>query len=74
MDGQIRSLKRGADIVVATPGRALDHLRRSTLRLDAIRVLVLDEADEMLDMGFAEDLEAILGRRPRNGRWRSFPP
>jgi ATP-dependent RNA helicase DeaD len=60
MDGQIRSLKRGADIVVATPGRALDHLRRSTLRLDAIRVLVLDEADEMLDMGFAEDLEAIL--------------
>jgi ATP-dependent RNA helicase DeaD len=60
MDGQIRSLKRGADVVVATPGRALDHLRRSTLRLDAIRVLVLDEADEMLDMGFAEDLEAIL--------------
>jgi ATP-dependent RNA helicase DeaD len=60
MDGQIRSLKRGTDVVVATPGRALDHLRRSTLRLDAIRVLVLDEADEMLDMGFAEDIEAIL--------------
>ena len=52
--------RRGADVVVATPGRALDHLRRKTLVLDALEVLVLDEADEMLDMGFAEDLEAIL--------------
>jgi ATP-dependent RNA helicase DeaD len=64
MDQQIRALTRGADVVVATPGRALDHIRRKTLLLDAIRVLVLDEADEMLDMGFAEDLEAILERRP----------
>jgi len=60
MEQQIRSLSRGADIAVATPGRALDHLRRKTLTLDAIRVLVLDEADEMLDMGFAEDIDAIL--------------
>ncbi len=60
MQQQIRSLGRGADIAVATPGRALDHLRRKTLTLDAVRVLVLDEADEMLDMGFAEDIDAIL--------------
>ena len=64
MDQQIRALKRGADVVVATPGRALDHLRRKTLELDALEVLVLDEADEMLDMGFAEDLEAILTSTP----------
>jgi ATP-dependent RNA helicase DeaD len=64
MDQQIRSLRRGADIVVATPGRALDHLRRKTLTLDALQVLVLDEADEMLDMGFAEDLETILNATP----------
>ncbi len=62
MSEQIRALRRGADIVVATPGRALDHLRRSTLKLDALAMLVLDEADEMLDMGFADDLEAILER------------
>jgi ATP-dependent RNA helicase DeaD len=60
MEQQIRSLSRGADIAVATPGRALDHLRRRTLQLDEVQVLVLDEADEMLDMGFVEDLEAIL--------------
>jgi ATP-dependent RNA helicase DeaD len=61
---QIRALDRGADIVVATPGRALDHIRRKTLALEALRILVLDEADEMLDMGFAEDLEAILTETP----------
>ncbi len=64
MQQQLRALDRGADIVVATPGRALDHIRRGTLLLDAIRVLVLDEADEMLDMGFAEDLDAILKETP----------
>jgi ATP-dependent RNA helicase DeaD len=64
MCDQIHALRRGADIIVATPGRALDHLRRSTLRLDALEVLALDEADEMLDMGFADDLEAILGQTP----------
>jgi ATP-dependent RNA helicase DeaD len=61
---QIRALERGADIVVATPGRALDHLRRSSLSLADVRLLVLDEADEMLDMGFADDIEAILETTP----------
>jgi ATP-dependent RNA helicase DeaD len=61
---QIRALERGADIVVATPGRALDHLRRQSLSLDAIQMLVLDEADEMLDMGFAEDIDTILESTP----------
>lgn len=64
MEQQIRALDRGAHIVVATPGRALDHIRRETLRLDGIRVLVLDEADEMLDMGFAEDIEQIIDGTP----------
>jgi ATP-dependent RNA helicase DeaD len=64
MDLQIRALGRGAAVVVATPGRALDHLKRQTLDLSALEVLVLDEADEMLDMGFAEDLDAILGATP----------
>jgi len=61
---QLRELSRGVDIVVATPGRALDHLNRGTLRLSAVEVVVLDEADEMLDMGFAEDLDAILAALP----------
>ena len=64
MHTQIRGLERGAHIVVATPGRALDHIRRGTLKLDGIRMLVLDEADEMLDMGFAEDLDEILKVTP----------
>jgi ATP-dependent RNA helicase DeaD len=64
MQQQTRALDRGADIVVATPGRALDHLRRKTLVLEALLVLVLDEADEMLDMGFAEDLDRILQATP----------
>jgi ATP-dependent RNA helicase DeaD len=57
---QLRALEGGVDVVVATPGRALDHIARGTLRLDAVEIVVLDEADEMLDMGFAEDIEAIL--------------
>jgi ATP-dependent RNA helicase DeaD len=64
MDQQIRSLRRGVDVVVATPGRALDLMRRKSLVLDDVAVLVLDEADEMLDMGFAEDLETILTATP----------
>ena len=64
MQQQLRSLKRGIDVVVATPGRALDHIRRKTLKLDSVQMVVLDEADEMLDMGFAEDLEAILAEVP----------
>ncbi len=61
---QLKVLKRGVDVVVATPGRALDHLRRGTLQLDQLHSVVLDEADEMLDMGFAEDLDAILEATP----------
>jgi ATP-dependent RNA helicase DeaD len=61
---QIRALERGANIVVATPGRALDHIRRGTLKLERLDILILDEADEMLDMGFAEDLDAILNATP----------
>jgi ATP-dependent RNA helicase DeaD len=57
---QLRALERGVDIVVATPGRALDHLTRGTLNLRGLEMVVLDEADEMLDMGFAEDIETIL--------------
>jgi ATP-dependent RNA helicase DeaD len=58
---QLRALEGGVDVVVATPGRALDHIGRGTLRLGNLEIVVLDEADEMLDMGFAEDIEAILG-------------
>ena len=61
---QLRALERGADVVVATPGRALDHLGRGTLTLDRLEVVVLDEADEMLDMGFADDIDAILASTP----------
>ena len=61
---QLRTLRRGVDIVVATPGRAVDHLDRRSLDLRAVEVLVLDEADEMLDMGFADDLETILSATP----------
>jgi ATP-dependent RNA helicase DeaD len=69
---QIRSLERGADIVVGTPGRVLDHVRRGSLPLDGIRVLVLDEADEMLDMGFAEDLDEILDATPEERQTALF--
>lgn len=69
---QLRVLKRGVDVVVATPGRALDHLQRKTLKLEQVRVVVLDEADEMLDMGFAEDLEAILSSTPEKRQTALF--
>lgn len=69
---QLRALKRGVDVVVATPGRALDHIRRGTLRLQAVDVLVLDEADEMLDMGFSEDIEAILAEVPERRQMLLF--
>ena len=62
---QLRALERGADVVIATPGRALDHIRRKTLSLGNVASVVLDEADEMLDMGFAEDIEAILSAAPK---------
>ncbi len=66
ISSQLHALHRGVDVVVATPGRALDHIRRGSLPLHAIEVVVLDEADEMLDMGFAEDIEAILAETPES--------
>lgn len=60
IDRQINGLKKGAHIVIGTPGRVMDHLRRNTLKLDNLKILVLDEADEMLNMGFREDIETIL--------------
>lgn len=64
MDRQIRALKDRPQIVVATPGRLLDHIRRRTIRLDEIKVAVLDEADEMLNMGFIDDIKDILKAIP----------
>jgi len=61
---QLQQLDRGVHIVVATPGRAIDHIGRGSLPLDDVKVVVLDEADEMLDMGFADDLESILDATP----------
>ncbi len=62
---QIRSLRAGCAIVVGTPGRVMDHLRRKTLKLNDIKTIVLDEADEMLNMGFREDIESILEQMPQ---------
>ena len=64
IERQIKDLKSGVQIVVGTPGRVIDHLERRTLRLDNVKSIVLDEADEMLDMGFREDIEIILSRIP----------
>jgi ATP-dependent RNA helicase DeaD len=61
---QFKALERGVDVVVATPGRAADHVGRGTLDLTGVDVVVLDEADEMLDMGFAEDIETVLASAP----------
>jgi ATP-dependent RNA helicase DeaD len=69
---QLRALDRGVDVVVATPGRALDHIARGTLNLQDLELVVLDEADEMFDMGFAEDIEAILGKTPENRQTALF--
>ncbi len=64
MDRQIAGLKRGANIVVGTPGRVMDHIGRKTLKLENLRIIILDEADEMLNMGFREDIETILSYVP----------
>ncbi len=61
---QIRALKDGAQVVIGTPGRVMDHMRRKTLRVDQVHTVVLDEADEMLNMGFLEDMETILSQLP----------
>jgi len=63
-DTQLRALKRGVHVVVGTPGRVMDHMRRKTLKLDGLKTLVLDEADEMLRMGFIDDVEWVLEQTP----------
>ena len=64
IDRQIKSLKSGVQVVIGTPGRVIDHINRRTLKMDEVKMLVLDEADEMLDMGFREDIELILEQTP----------
>jgi len=63
-DRQLRGLKMGAQILIGTPGRIMDHLERGTLKLDKLKIAILDEADRMLDMGFSEDIEKILSQAP----------
>ena len=78
IDRQLRELRRGVHVVVGTPGRLLDHIRRGTLKLGDVSYVVLDEADEMLDMGFIEDIEAILEETPEERQTAlfsaTFPP
>ena len=64
IDRQIRALRTGVHVVIGTPGRILDHMQRKTLNLEHVKIVVLDEADEMLDMGFIEDIENILDKTP----------
>ncbi|MBV2263347.1 MAG: DEAD/DEAH box helicase, partial [Thauera sp.] len=64
MFAQVKQLQRQCDVVVATPGRLLDHLNRRKIKLSDVEVLILDEADRMLDMGFAEDIDAIVAATP----------
>ena len=70
--GQIRQLKRGVQVVVGTPGRLMDHMRKGTLKLDGLQALVLDEADEMLRMGFIEEVEWILEQTPEKRQMALF--
>ncbi|MDB5261469.1 MAG: helicase [Adhaeribacter sp.] len=63
-DRQLRALKQGVQIVIGTPGRVMDHIERGTLQLDGVKKIILDEADEMLDMGFREDIEFVLTKIP----------
>lgn len=72
MRDERRALDRGAHIVVATPGRLRDHIMRGSLKMDGLRAVILDEADEMLDLGFREDLEFILGEAPKDRRTLMF--
>ncbi|MBM4779065.1 MAG: DEAD/DEAH box helicase [Archangiaceae bacterium] len=72
ISAQMKALRRGVDVVVATPGRALDHIRRKSMDLSKVKMVVLDEADEMLDLGFADDLEAILSELPEKRQTALF--
>ncbi|MDA7793831.1 DEAD/DEAH box helicase [Glaciecola sp.] len=71
-DNQIRQLKRGVQVIVGTPGRVIDHIQRKTLKLDQLKFLVLDEADEMLRMGFIDDVELILSHAPKERQTALF--
>ena len=64
IDRQILALKKGAQVIIGTPGRVMDHMRRRTLKMETVKQVILDEADEMLDMGFREDIEFILTKTP----------
>jgi ATP-dependent RNA helicase DeaD len=64
IDRQIKALKRGVQIIIGTPGRVIDHINRKTLKINDVKMVVLDEADEMLDMGFREDIETIIEGMP----------
>ena len=72
ISGQIKLIRSGAQIVVGTPGRVMDHMRRHTLKMENVRVVVLDEADEMLNMGFREDMETILREMPEEHQTALF--
>ncbi len=64
IDRQISALRKGVQVVIGTPGRVMDHMRRRTLKMESVKMMILDEADEMLDMGFREDIEMILSKIP----------
>ena len=64
IDRQIMALKKGVQVIIGTPGRVMDHMNRRTLKMETVKMVVLDEADEMLDMGFRDDIETILGKMP----------
>ena len=72
MHQQLSALKRGPKVIVGTPGRVMDHMRRGTLKLDSLKALVLDEADEMLKMGFIDDIEWVLEHKPANSQLALF--
>ncbi|MDD8060221.1 MULTISPECIES: DEAD/DEAH box helicase [Shewanella] len=72
MQQQLNALKRGPQVIVGTPGRVMDHMRRGTLKLDTLKALVLDEADEMLKMGFIDDIEWVLEHKPANSQLALF--
>lgn len=72
IDRQIKSLKSGVQVVIGTPGRVIDHINRKTIKMDNVKMVILDEADEMLDMGFREDIEMILSKTPEERQTTFF--
>ena len=72
IDRQIRALKKGVQLIIGTPGRVLDHMQRKTLKMDRVEMIVLDEADEMLDMGFRDDIETVLNQMPKEKQMMLF--